>query len=109
MYFQNFFLSQLKDYYPDRQTDELITFFTYFLNVSPEVFLQFPIEKAFHLFETISKMEEKFGVIAKRVDEYRMTQSSNKITLTHDNVDQLADNIQNIAKTYEMAHKQRKI
>jgi len=109
MFYQNFFLSQLKDYSPDKQTDEMITFFTYFLNVNPEFLMNIPVEKAFTTFKTITEMEEKFGIIAKRVDEYRISQSSNKLTITQDNVEQVADSIQHIANTYNALHKQRKV
>ena len=99
----------MKNYYNDPDVEEIITFLPYFIGVSPEFLLNLPIEIGIRFMDKIAKYEEEYGIIGKKVDEYKIQESKSKVTITPDNVDQVRPLIENIGQVYDKESKKRKI
>lgn len=99
----------MKNSYLDQDLETTLVTLSYFLNVSAEFLLDVPLNTVIKYFKTIEKLEEKYGIIGKKVDEEKLRQSQNHITLTPENAHLFADKLTSLSKTYESMKKQRKL
>ena len=99
----------MKDYFQDKDSDEVLLLTSYFLGISADYLLEcLPIGRVENWFETLTELEKQYGIIGNRVNVHAIQKKHSTITITPENAHKMIDVVKNIAETYQYQRKLRR-